>query len=276
MSELTFYGPNSVQPVNYLGMYSDNTPMVKLPDFDVMAIDTLALRFSGTSQFVTAMFLVDSVNEQGGKVENLVIPYVPGARQDRINPTGDILFAAKSYAGMINARKFSRVIMLDPHSKVITKLIKRSEQFPLEQVAKEIPDKRYTGIIAPDAGAGTRALKFAGEYGLPVTLATKQRDVSTGALSGFLVDVKPGHYLVVDDICDGGGTFVGLGEKIMEQGATADLYVSHGIFSKGTRRLRELYKNIYTTDSLFQPPVNLAITIPVFERMISYATKSNA
>jgi ribose-phosphate pyrophosphokinase len=247
--------------------------MVKMPDLDVQAVDTMVYQHSDTTGFVTAMFLADSIKEQGGKIEKLVIPYVPGARQDRVNPTGDILFAAKGFADMINARKFSRVIILDPHSKVIAKKIKNSVQYPLAWVAESlVPASHYTGIIAPDAGAGDRALKFATEFGLPVTLATKHRDVSTGALTDFMVTVKPGRYLVVDDICDGGGTFVGLGEKIMEQGAIADLYVTHGIFSKGTRRLHELYKDIYTTDSLWQESEDRVITIPIVERMIDYDT----
>lgn len=271
MSEITLFGPDYIQPVNYLGLYSDNTPMVKLPDLNPLAVDSMILRHSDTLQFVTAMFIVDSIKEQGGKVKNLIIPYVPGARQDRVNPTGDILFAAKGFADMINARKFSRVLILDPHSKVIADKIKNSVEFPLTEVANQIPHDHYTGIIAPDKGAGARALKFAGEYGLGVTLATKLRDVSTGALSGFSVDVKPGRYLVVDDICDGGGTFIGLGEKIKEQGSIADLYVTHGIFSKGTRKLRELYKTIYTTDSKFQHVgANCVEVVPVLERMKEY------
>jgi ribose-phosphate pyrophosphokinase len=255
-----------------MGLYSDNTPMVKLgEDFDPTRVHTMVLRHSSTTEFVAAMFLVDSIVEQGGYVENLVLPYYPGARQDRINPTGDVLFSASSFARIINSMEFSRVLILDPHSHVVPDfLVNEVEVFPLSDIAERMW-KGYTGIIAPDKGAQERAEIFAAAMGLPIYYASKNRDVSTGQLSGFDVSVpEGGHYLVVDDICDGGGTFVGLGEKIREQGAFADLYVTHGIFAKGTRSLREFYKNIYTTDSLEQDSADRVSVIPVIERMKNY------
>lgn len=257
--------------VNLVGLYSDNTPMIKLGDFDPTRIHTMVLRHETTIEFVAAMFLVDSIKARGGWVKNLVLPYIPGARQDRINPTGDQLFAAKSFAEMINNRQFEKVLVLDPHSPVAPELIKNSVEYPLTEVASRIWHG-YTGIIAPDKGAKARAEIFAAAMGKPIYYASKSRDVSTGRLSGFEVDIPAGgHYLVVDDICDGGGTFVGLGEKIIEAGAYADLYVTHGIFAKGTRTLSNYYKNIYTTDSLRQTEHSLGVTvIPVVERMKNY------
>lgn len=277
MSEITLLGPDKyILPIHFRGLYSDNTPYIKMPELDVQAVDTMVYRHSDTLGFVTAMFLVDSIFFRGGQIKKLIIAYVPGARQDRINPTGDILFSAEGFADMINHRQFSRVVILDPHSKVISNLIHNSVQYPLELIADVMAEKSdYTGVISPDEGAGPRARRFADVFQVPIYYATKHRDVSTGQLSGFSIDGLPrGNYLVVDDICDGGGTFVGLGEKISEQGSIADLYVTHGIFSKGTRKLRELYKNIYTTDSLFQENENRAITLPILERMINYDTNA--
>ena len=255
--------------VNEIGLYSDNTPMIKLgEEFDPTRVHTMVLRHSSTTQFVAAMFLVDSIYVRGGSIYTLVLPYIPGARQDRINPTGDQLFAARSFATMLNAKGFKKVIVLDPHSPVAPSFISRVVEYPLSEVASRVW-KGYSGVIAPDKGAKDRAEIFAAALDVPIFYASKNRDVSTGKLSGFSVDVPFGHYLVVDDICDGGGTFMGLGEKIRESGSFADLYVTHGIFSKGVEGLKKIYKNIYTTDSLptEQPGV---LTIPVLERMKNY------
>lgn len=232
-------------------MYSDGTPMIKNEKFGeaVFDADTIVLRPNSLNEFVAGMFLVDAINDSGGSIDRLVLPYLPGARQDRINPTGDVLFTALSVARMINERNFSRVISVDPHSPEMPSLIKNFVEYPLERVAARVY-KGYGGVIAPDKGAKDRAERFAAVLGTDVTYASKTRDVSTGRLTGFGVDVEPGrHYLVVDDICDGGGTFLGLGEKIKEQGAHADLFVTHGIFSKGTDALKSIYKNIYTTNT---------------------------
>lgn len=268
MSEITFTGLDYSRPVTHVQLYSDGTPLIKIEAFKEIVdnADTMVLRPKSLLSFVEAMFLVDAIRHNGGRIHNLVLPYVPGARQDRSNPTGDVLFTLASVAKMINDRQFSRVYILDPHSPVTPDFIKNVVVFPMYRVAGKLW-KGYGGVIAPDKGAKARAEEVAGALGLDVTYGSKSRDVSTGKLSGFDIDVEEGkHYLVVDDICDGGGTFLGLGEKIREQGAFADLFVTHGIFSKGTSELRKIYKNIYTTDSRDIHDTHVLI-IPVVEEM---------
>jgi ribose-phosphate pyrophosphokinase len=59
--------------------------------------------------------------------------------------------------------------------------------------------------------------------------------------------------VVIDDLCDGGFTFTQLGSMLREQGAKSlTLIITHGIFTKGTKELTELYDNIYTTNSFHQ------------------------
>lgn len=271
MSEITFTGTDISVPITFVGLYSDTTPMVKTDRWDeILKADTMVLRPKSLADFTVAMFLVDAVREAGGRIRNLILPYVPGARQDRTNPTGDVLFTAHSVARMINAEHFERVVILDPHSPVTTKFITNVEVYPLSRVAAKMW-QGYTGIIAADKGGRDRAEQFAAAMDLPIFYGSKHRNVSTGRLDGFDVEPLPsgGHFLVADDICDGGGTFIGLGEKIREQGCYADLFVTHGIFSKGTSDLRKVYKNIYTTDSREIHDTHV-MQIPVVEDMENY------
>lgn len=272
MSEILLTGSDYSEPVSFIGLYSDDTPMVKSDNFAEMVkrADTMTLRPKSLMDFTVAMFLVDAISAKGGKVKTLVLPYVPGARQDRVNPTGDVLDTARSVARMINDRDFSQVVILDPHSPVTPESIRRVDVYPLEYVADKMW-QGYTGIISADKGGQRRAMQFATAMNLPIYYGGKTRDVTTGRLTGFELEEIPfGHYLVVDDICDGGGTFIGLGEKIREQGSFADLYVTHGIFSKGTDELKKIYKNIYTTDSREINERNDVLIIEVVEEMRNY------
>lgn len=259
-------------PITCQKLYSDSTPMVKTDQWAsiVGMTDTMVLQANSLNEFVSGMFLVDSVNMSGGWVKNLVLPYLPGARQDRVNPTGDVLFTAKSVADMINARKFNSVVSVDPHSEVMPGLINNFSAYPLERVY----EKLWTGydcVICPDKGAYARSSLAAAVLKKSTLIGGKVRDASTGALTGFEISVDAGkHYLVVDDICDGGGTFVGLGELIRQQGAYADLFVTHGIFSKGTTALKKIYKNIYTTDTRDINERNDVMVLPVVEEMENY------
>lgn len=277
---IRFTGPNGMnEPITRQELYSDGTPMIKTLGWAriVEQADTIVVQPQNMMEFINAMFLVDAVEGAGGLIRRLVLPYVPGARQDRTNPTGDVLNTASSVGNMIRQRfAFSDVVILDPHSPAIVEAMgPKPIIYPLSEVVKQIPNK-YDGVIAPDRGARDRAQMVATALNVPLFYGGKNRDVATGKLTGFVLEplnfdtTRPnGHYLVADDICDGGGTFIGLAEKIREQGCTADLYVSHGIFAKGASHLIGPFQNIYTTDSLPQNSVR-ANVIPVVKDMEIY------
>jgi ribose-phosphate pyrophosphokinase len=257
------------------GLYSDGTPMVKIDQFEEIAekASIMTLRPGSLLEFTTAMYLYDALILHGAKSMSLVLPYLPGARQDRTNVGGDVLFTAYSVGYDINCRPWRDVIVLDPHSPVIMghMMNVRAQEFPLSRVAEKCW-QGYTGIISADKGGKDRAEQFAKAMNKPIFYGGKTRDVSNGRLNGFTLEEIPkgGHFLVVDDICDGGGTFIGLAEKIAEQGGFADLYVSHGLFSKGTRELKKHYKNIVTTDSVQTVRSNDVLTINIVKEMENY------
>lgn len=101
-------------------------------------------------------------------------------------------------------------------------------------------------ILLPDKGSLTRYNLE--DFGVPVLHATKHRDPETGRLSQFTVPALMPRVLIVDDICDGGGTFLGLADAI-DFRTELYLYVTHGIFSKGVHELYKRFKAIYTTRS---------------------------
>ena len=77
---------------------------------------------------------------------------------------------------------------------------------------------------------------------------------------------KPSRYVVVDDICDAGGTFLGIAKMLNNYNPTAtlELVISHGIFSKGIDELLKHYSTIYTTNSVKEQDSTLK-TLNVFQ-----------
>ena len=58
---------------------------------------------------------------------------------------------------------------------------------------------------------------------------------------------------MVDDIFDGGRTFVELAKLILPmEPERLELYVTHGIFSKGYDEITQYYDRIYTTNSFHE------------------------
>lgn len=185
-----------------------------------------------------------------------LIPYLPGARQDRGIP-----FGADVYARIINSFQINQIISFDTHSPVILKHIYRTthvtaahfiRQHVVGRADSDERAQRYQGIIAPDKGSVPRATELANICHLPLYRAEKHRDEATGKLSGFsMIDPLPdtGRLLIADDICDGGGTFMGLATATGLPKERLGLFVSHGVFSGKAPALADYFGEIVTTDS---------------------------
>ena len=95
-------------------------------------------------------------------------------------------------------------------------------------------------LVYPDKGACDR---FASGYKFPSwhqtaepVVLSKKRELATGKILGMeIVSGTPGECcIIVDDLCDGGATFIGAAKCLREAGAKfVGLVVAHGIFSKG-------------------------------------------
>lgn len=180
----------------------------------------------------------------------IMLPYLPGARADRGSPLG-----AKVYADFINGMHVDCVVCVDGHSAVAPALYKQLVALPLDSLDCWNNFPHYGGVIAPDIGARARAESVAAKLKLPVYQAMKHRDFATGKLSGFSCETIPAMQpmLVVDDICDGGGTFLGLADVLKLPRNVLGLWVTHGVFSNfAFPRLFERYGHVYTTDSFVQ------------------------
>jgi ribose-phosphate pyrophosphokinase len=157
--------------------YPDGMPLFKDPD--ITGPHTYLLRTTSLADFTAALFYLDAVVYRGGFIADLILPWIPGARQDRINPHGDVLFTLKSIATMLNERGIGTVWVLDPHSDVAPALIHRCQVQHSDVLAHHplIADVTYDGIIAPDSGAEKRAQRWANRLAVPLYHAGKRRDV---------------------------------------------------------------------------------------------------
>lgn len=217
------------------------------------------------------LLVVGSALSSQGVDIHVFAPYLSGARQDR-NPHGMTPLTSAMYGKLFGTFATS-VTCVDIHSSAAREAFADGFGFQprvmpaapmLEFLIKDKPD----AVIAPDKGSVERANAAADYLQCQVIQCDKKRDFETGKLSGFMVPAhvrdsyKPdARFLIVDDICDGGGTFIGLLEefrKLMPD-APVDLYVTHGIFSKGLDPLHQ-FDNIYTTNSFYQPPESDLLT----------------
>jgi ribose-phosphate pyrophosphokinase len=229
-------------------------------DYSAIKKVIITNRFKNGDDIIKVLITKDALERKGIENFDLVMPYIPYARQDRQCFDGES-FTLKVFTNLINSAKFNRVCVLDSHSDVAPALlencrnIKNDEyvRMAYHQIAKH--DSAEIILISPDSGANKKSNNLFEKLKVFKTLVKcdKKRDVSDGKLSGFEVftdDLKGASCLIVDDICDGGRTFVGIAEALKAKNAgNIYLFITHGIFSNGFEELSKNIKTIYTTNS---------------------------
>ena len=184
----------------------------------------------------------------------VVIPYLPYSRADRRFVEGDCL-GKKVFLKMIySIWPYAKIYTLDCHSNMFDY---EYRDILVEEIIQEIlANDPGANIIFPDKGAQNRyADMLPGDH--PKYYCEKKRDPVTGKFLGFEVPViedTTRNSYIIDDICDGGGTFLGIAEKL--QIPNLRLFVTHGIFSKGFDDLSKYFDKIYTTNSFTKPGIS--------------------
>ncbi len=237
-------------------VFSGGEPHIKLEAIDLRKEAVMITQRINSFEALGLICLaVDALRRMEVAEISLFIPYFPAARQDRVMVPGEPL-SVKIYADLINQLGLQKVLVFDPHSEVTAALVHKVEVISNHQFVAQVIEKigEEVLLVSPDGGALKKIYKVSEALGgLPVVECSKHRDVRTGQLLGFKVfadDLQGKTCLIVDDICDGGGTFLGLAKALQEKNARKIyLAVSHGIFSKGTAALTAQFSAIYATDS---------------------------
>jgi len=250
-------------------VFHGGEPHIKINETDIGGEVMITHRIRSFNDLGLLLIATDALRRNGVSVIRVLLPYFPGARQDRIMTQGEPL-SVKVYTDLINAQDYDEVIVFDPHSEVTPALLDRVTVIDNYGFVRKCLDQLNENVvlIAPDGGALKKIYRLS-EYlgGIEVIECSKKRNVKTGDLSGFSVyheDLKGKYGVIVDDICDGGGTFLGLAKALKQKNIQKlSLIVSHGIFSKGFTDLKEQFDMIFTTDSFKTITESDIVQLPV-------------
>lgn len=253
--------------------FNGGEPHVKIkPYSDVLEDVQITSRLTSMDDFMMLRVAIDALFGLGThRAVSLFIPYFSGGRQDRVNISGEPL-TVKIFADILNECELNLITTFDNHSDVATAVVDVCHDLNNHEFVDAAMMLAFNNneanfdncvIISPDSGSNKKVKDLmrhlnedlfdsAGGY-YPMVKCDKTRCVRTGNITGFEVysnDLGGADCFIVDDICDGGGTFIGLAKELKEKNA-GDIYliVSHGIFSKPLKELKPYFKKIYTTDS---------------------------
>lgn len=228
--------------------FPDGEVHLQLSELDRKEPIKVVMRIRNAEDLFLFMQLSDILHRQEITVEELHIPYLMSMRCDRVF-SFDRPFSLKIVSEIIKGMGAMQVYLYEPHSIKSCRMIHANAKEISRELAFQFANT--STICYPDKGAQERYDLFKNDG---LLLCEKVRDVATGQLMSFRVTNPEsfigGEITVIDDLCDGGGTFVGLAPKLRELNPTKlRLVVTHAVQLNGIGRVAEVYDEVVITNT---------------------------
>lgn len=261
--------------------------MLNMPALGAQNYIYITWKYDNDAELVALQYIVSHIRENYSVIDKifLVMPYIPNARMDRVDPNckAEQVFTLKYFANIINSMNFAQVIVLDPHSTVSVALLNNVVELDvstyvntsINNIIEDFNVNRDNLIIyTPDAGAYKRYSSLLKKLNIPFIYGEKIRDFATGKIEGLRIitngmDLSGKTILMVDDIIAYGGTFFYSAQELKNQGvAKIFAYATHtenSIFELDYSKEPPVFKSkflkmiysgeverLYTTDTIFR------------------------
>lgn len=255
-------------PVNYF-TFPGGEIQVKLPEEILPESCVLTWMPKDPTSIMLVLLTVNALKHKGICDITLECLYLPYARQDRVCSPGEA-FSLEVICSLLDKAGFTCIKFWDLHNEEKTfdlfteTALFHTEAYDIFKHFKILDnfDMDNMRVCAPDYGSHSRVNKVQEKLDLyMMVLCAKQRNMKTGVIEELSIDdlyssPDGDDILVIDDICDGGRTFIECAKLLKENGAEKlYLYVTHGIFSKGLGELLDHYEHIYCHHT-FHPLLN--------------------
>ncbi|CAN5752492.1 ribose-phosphate pyrophosphokinase [soil metagenome] len=199
--------------------------------------------FAPTDNLMELLLMIDAAKRASAYKVIAVIPYYGYARQDR-KDRPRVAIGSKLVANMLTAAGADRVITMDLHAPQIQGYFDIPVDH-LESSAIFIPyienlQLENLTFAAPDVGSANRIREIASFFECEMVICDKHRKRANEIASMVLIgDVTDRDVILIDDICDTGGTLAKSAALMKEKGArSVRAFCTHPVLSGNA------YKNI--------------------------------
>lgn len=234
-----------------ISMFPDGESQITLGEFSRKDDITVHCRITNAEELFILMQVIDILNRHEVYYD-VTIYYLMGMRMDRVMDFNRP-FTLKVIAEVLNKVPHD-VMIVEPHSDNIYKFL-GTKYYPETVEFKHdfgIELTEYQ-IVLPDKGAAIRYGGIGNYSKTPIIRCSKVRDEATGKLSGFKIenpeDIIDKPLLIIDDLCDGGGTFCGIAAELKKYNSDINIAVTHMVNNKGIQNLSKVFNHIWFTNS---------------------------
>lgn len=276
------FGPSTAGTVEYIDYPSGVEPHVRIAQHAHPEGTKRRVLFTAQPTTPTDLMRIFLAPSAWGITDevHLFMPYLPHARQDRRAVPTDAE-SLNVVVRLLEHSNYRHVHVFDLHNPdalgckpwnvrsfvqnyapthFLTNVIRSEEtnNHTQQQVLLVVPDKgmmrRLLHMVANEVTDEEPSLFADLMIRHEQLVCQKDRNPKNGHLTITVphdADVKGRVCVIVDDICDGGGTFIPIITELKKRGARrVVLAVSHGLFTKGTAALNKAHLDkVYTTES---------------------------
>jgi len=192
--------------------------------------------FSPTDNLMELLLMIDAAKRASAYKVIAVIPYFGYARQDRKDKPR-VAIGSKLVANMLTAAGTDRVITMDLHAPQIQGYF----DIPVDHLDSSaifipyIEDLNLENLTfaAPDVGSANRIREIASYFEVEMVICDKQRKRANEITSMVVIgDVADRDIILIDDICDTGGTLTKSAGLLREKGArSVRAFCTHPVLS---------------------------------------------
>ncbi len=184
------------------------------------------------------LIMIDAAKRASAKRITAVVPFYGYARQDR-KAEGREPISARLVADLITAAGAHRVLTVDLHTGQIQGFF----DYPVDHLTAVPVLEDYLRhaldgepvFVAPDAGGGKLARRYADRFGGDIAFIDKRRPKGThnvAVATEVVGEIDGRTCVIVDDMIDTAGTVVSAANLLIDRGAS-EVYVAatHGLLS---------------------------------------------
>ena len=234
--------------------FADNEVFVRINE-NVRGADVFVIQstsYPANDNLMELLISMDALRRASARRITAVIPYFGYARQDR-KTDGRTPISAKLVANLISTAGADRVLTMDLHAGQIQGFFDiPTDNMVAGPVILDDIRARYNGdklmVVSPDVGGVVRARGLAKRLGCDLAIVDKRRpEAGTSEVMNIIGDVKGRRCIMVDDICDSGGTLCNAAAALKDAGATdVSAYVTHGVLSPkdGKRAIKRIEESV--------------------------------
>ncbi|ULQ53035.1 ribose-phosphate pyrophosphokinase [Flavihumibacter fluvii] len=179
--------------------------------------------FSPSDNLMELLLMIDAARRASAYKVIAVIPYYGYARQDRKDKPR-VAIGSKLIANMLTAAGADRVITMDLHAPQIQGYF----DIPVDHLDSSVIFIPYIEQLklenltfaAPDVGSANRIREIASYFNAEMVICDKHRKRANEIASMVVIgDVTDRNVVLIDDICDTGGTLAKSAGLLVEKGA---------------------------------------------------------